>query len=123
MDMCSLLMSLKAIERVCTQKKSNAQCKKKAYNKGKKGNKQPSTEPMVRVSKKMGTKKNCNLCKKHGGAYTMHNTRECRKYEKDGSEKADFRAAKKGRQKSNLAKNSFVQMSEKLEKLEKAIMK
>jgi hypothetical protein len=37
--------------------------------------------------------------------------------------KANFHAAKKGRKKSNPAKNSFAQMSKKLEKLEKAIKK
>ncbi len=52
----------------------------------------------------------------------MQNTNKCHKYEKDGSEKANFRATKKGRnrKKPNPAKNSLVQMSEKLEKLEKA---
>jgi hypothetical protein len=44
-------------------------------------------------------------------------------YEKDGSEKANFCAAKKGKKKPNPAKNSFVQMNEKFEKLEKAIKK
>jgi hypothetical protein len=37
MDMCSLLMSLRAIEQVCTQEKSSAQSGKKASNRGKKG--------------------------------------------------------------------------------------
>jgi hypothetical protein len=82
-DMCSLLMPLEAIERVCTQEKSNTQPGKKASNKGKKGNKQPGTESTIRVPKKAQTKKHCNLCKKHGGAHTTHNTRDCRKYEKD----------------------------------------
>jgi hypothetical protein len=38
-DMRLLLISLQAIERVCTQEKSNAQSNKKAFKKGKKGNK------------------------------------------------------------------------------------
>jgi hypothetical protein len=59
----------------------------------------------------------------HRGAYTTHNTNHCCKYEKDGSEKVNFCTAKKGEKKPNPAKNSFAQMSEKLEKLEKAIMK
>eukprot|EP00804_Cyclotella_cryptica_P023639 CCRYP_011969-RA/>CCRYP_011969-RA protein AED:0.34 eAED:0.34 QI:0/-1/0/1/-1/1/1/0/162 len=29
--------------------------------------------------------KNCELCKKHGGMNTMHNTAECRRYNKDGA--------------------------------------
>jgi hypothetical protein len=36
--------------------------------------------------KKVGwTEKHCVLCKKHGGAHTTHNTRECRRYNKDGT--------------------------------------
>jgi hypothetical protein len=36
--------------------------------------------------KKVGwTEKHCVLCKKHGGAHKMHNTRDCRRYNKDGT--------------------------------------
>jgi hypothetical protein len=51
-DMHLLLMSLKAIERVCMQEKSNAQSGKKASNKGEKANKQPGTDATIRVPKK-----------------------------------------------------------------------
>jgi hypothetical protein len=47
-DMRLLLMSLKAIEHVCTQEKSSTQSSKKASNKGKKENKQPGTETTAR---------------------------------------------------------------------------
>jgi hypothetical protein len=53
----------------------------------------------------------------------MHNTRDYCKYEKDGMKKANFRAAKKGRKKPNPAKQSFMQLSKKLDKLVKAIKK
>jgi hypothetical protein len=122
-NMHLLLMSLKAIERVCMQEKSSAQSGKKASNKGKKGNKRPGTDATIRVPKKACTKKHCDHCKKHGGVHTMHNTRDCCKYEKDKMEKAEFCAAKKGGKKSNPAKQSFAQLSEKLDKLEKAIKK
>ncbi len=56
-----LLMSLEAIECVCTQEKSKAQSGKKASNKGKKGNKQPGTDATIRVPKKVHFEKNCNL--------------------------------------------------------------
>eukprot|EP00804_Cyclotella_cryptica_P001718 CCRYP_009081-RA/>CCRYP_009081-RA protein AED:0.37 eAED:0.89 QI:0/0/0.2/1/1/1/5/139/417 len=37
-------------------------------------------------SKKVGwTEKHCVLCKKHGGAHKSHNTRDCRRYNKDGT--------------------------------------
>jgi hypothetical protein len=63
-----------------------------------------------------GTKKHCDFCKKHEGAYTTHNTCDCRWFEKDGTEKSDFRAAKKGGRKPNPTKQSFA-------KLEKVIKK
>jgi hypothetical protein len=50
--MCLLLLSLKAIERVCTQKRSNASCDEKALHSEKKGTKQPGTDNMARVPKK-----------------------------------------------------------------------
>eukprot|EP00804_Cyclotella_cryptica_P019333 CCRYP_006197-RA/>CCRYP_006197-RA protein AED:0.33 eAED:0.81 QI:0/0/0/1/1/1/2/0/425 len=31
------------------------------------------------------TKKHCMLCKKHGGPHKSHNTRDCRRYNKDGT--------------------------------------
>ena len=38
-------------------------------------------------AKKGWTEKHCSLCKKHGGAHTTHNTKECRRYNKDRSHK------------------------------------
>jgi hypothetical protein len=78
---------------------------------------------MARVPKKAGTEKHCNLCKKHGGAHTRHNTRDCHWFEKDGTKKIDFRTAKKGRKKPNSAKQSFARLSKKMDKLEKVIKK
>jgi len=124
-DIRSLLQSLEAIERVCGQEgnaKSNPSRDKKPSGSEKKGTKRPGTES-PRVPKKVRTEKHCDLCKKHGGAYTTHNTRDCRRFEKDGTEKADFRAAKKGGKKPNPTKQSFAQLSEKLDKLEKVLKK
>jgi len=53
----------------------------------------------------------------------MHNTRDCRRFEKDGTEKADFRAAKKSGNNPNPTKQSFALLSEKLDKLEKVLKK
>jgi hypothetical protein len=36
-----------------------------------------------RVPKKARTKKFCQMCKNHGGAYQTHNTSECHRYDKD----------------------------------------
>jgi hypothetical protein len=123
--MRSLLHSLKAIEGVCSQEgseKSNPSCEEKPSHSKKKGTKRPGTES-PRVSKKVRTEKHCDLGKKHGGTYTTHNTRNCRRYEKDGTEKSDFRAAKKGGKKPNPTKQSFAQLSNKLDKLEKVLKK
>jgi hypothetical protein len=120
-DMRSLLQSLKAIKRICGQersKKSNPSWDEKPLHSKKKGMKRPGTES-PRIPKKVSTKKHCDLCKKHGGAYRTHNACDCRRFEKDGTEKSDFRTAKKGGKKPNPTKQSFTQLSEKLDKLEK----
>jgi hypothetical protein len=124
-DMRLLLQSLEAIERVCGREgsnKSNSSRNEKPSHSEKKGMKQPGTKS-PRVPKKVRNKKHCNLCKKHGGAYTTHNTRNCRCFEKDGTEKSNFRATKKGGKKPNPTKQSFTQLSKKLDKLEKVLKK
>jgi hypothetical protein len=78
---------------------------------------------MARVPKKVCFEKNCDLCKKHGDVYTMHNTRDCRRFKKDRKEKADFCAAKKGGKKGNPVNHNFAQLTEKIEKLEKVLKK
>jgi hypothetical protein len=92
-------------------------------NKGKKGKKWPGTDPTVRVPKKVRFEKHCDLCKKHGGAHTTHTTRECPKYEKDGTEKSSFCAAKKGGKKNYPVNQNFAQLTDKIAKLEKALKK
>jgi hypothetical protein len=90
----------------------NASLDEKALHSEKKGTKQPGTDHSPRVPKKARTKKHCNLGKKHGGAYTTHNTPNCRRFEKDGTEKSNFRVAKKDGKKHNPVKQSFAQLSE-----------
>ncbi len=126
MDMRLLLMSLEAIECICTYKKGtsdNFEKSNKSSNKGKKGKKRPGTHSLVRVPKKVRFEKHCKLCKKHGDAHTMYNTRNCHRFEKDGKEKSSFCAAKKGGQKSNPVHQNFAQLTKKIEKLEKALKK
>ncbi len=129
MDMCLLLRSLEVIERICTYKKGksdNFEKSDKSSNKGEKGKKHPGTDSTGQVHKKVcfeKFEKHCKLCKKHGGAHTMHNTRDCRRYEKDGTEKSSFRAAKKGRKKNYPVNQNFAQLTKKIDKLEKALKK
>jgi hypothetical protein len=123
MDMRLLLISLEAIEQVCTYKKGKSESFEKSSFKSKKGKKRPGTEATIRVPKKVCFEKHCNLCKKHGGTYTMHNTRECRSFEKDGKEKSYFRTAKKGGKKNYPVNHNFAQLTEEIKKLEKALKK
>jgi hypothetical protein len=123
MDICLLLTSLEAIKRACTYEKSKLESSEKSLHKSKKGKKCPGTKAMVRVPKKVCFENHCNLCKKHGGAYTMHNTCDCHRFEKDGKEKSDFRAAKKGGKKGNPVNHNFAQLTKKIETLEKALKK
>jgi hypothetical protein len=126
MDMNLLLTLLEAIKRICTNEKRKLDSykkSKKSFNKGKKGKKHPGTNSTARVPKKVRFEKHCDLCKKHGGAHTTHNTRDFRRFEKDGKEKSSFRAAKKGRYKSNPINQNFDQLTDKIEKLEKALKK
>jgi hypothetical protein len=121
MDIRLLLTLLEAIKRVCTYKKGKMESSEKSPHKSKKGKKRPGTKAMVRVPKKVCFEKHCNLCKKHGGAYTMHITCDCCRFEKDGKEKSD--AAKKGGKKGNPINHNFAQLTKKIEKLKKALKK
>ncbi len=122
MDMCLLLMSLEVIKRVCTHKKAKLESYKKASHKGKKGKKCPGTKSTARVPKKVHFEKDCNMCKKHGGACATHSACDCCKFEKDGKEKSNFCTAKKGGKKASHV-NHFAQLSKKIEKLEKVLKK
>jgi hypothetical protein len=129
MDMRSLLTSLEAIDCICTYEKgklNNFEKFDKSSNKGKKGKKRPGTNSMVRVTKKVcfeKFEKHCELCKKHGGAHTTHKTRDCCRYEKDGTEKSSFRAAKKGGKKNYPVNQNFAQLTKKIDMLEKVLKK
>jgi hypothetical protein len=126
MDMRSLLTLLEAIKHLCTYEKGildSYEKSEKSSNKGKKGKKRPGTNSMARVTKKVCFEKHCNLCKKHGGTHTTHNTRDCCRFEKDGKKKSNFRTAKKGGYKSNPVNQNFAQLTNKIKKLEKALKK
>jgi hypothetical protein len=126
MDMRLLLTLLEAIKCICTYEKGKSDSYKKSEkssNKGKKRKKRPGTNFSARVPKKVCFEKHCNLCKKHGGAHTMHNTRDCCRFKKDGKEKFNFRASKKGGYKGNPINQNFAHLTNKIKKLEKALKK
>jgi hypothetical protein len=122
-DMCLLLTLLEAIKHVGTHEKGKLESSEKSSNKGKKGKKCPGTNSTARVPKKVRFEKHCDLCKKHGGTYTMHNTRDCCRFKKDGKNKSDFCAAKKGGRKGNPVNQNFAQLTKIIKKLEKALRK
>jgi hypothetical protein len=95
MNMHFLQASLEAIERTCMQEKANAQYGKKASQKSKAGTKRPSTGASKQVPKKVSFERSCKLCKKHGGMHTTHVTKDCCRYKKNGTVKANFHAAKR----------------------------
>ena len=66
------------------------------------------------------TDKNCDLCKKYGGASTTHNTGDCKKYDAGGTLKAGFHP-KKGRSDRN--KNFAQAMKDGFAKVTKAFKK
>jgi hypothetical protein len=57
------------------------------------------------------------------GAHTTHNTRDCCRFEKDGKEKFNYCAAKKGRKKGNHVNHNFTQLTKKIKKLKKVLKK
>ncbi len=87
------------------------------------GAKRPSNGATKHPHKKVCFEKSCKLCKKYGGMHTTHATKDCHKYEKDGTAKAYFRASKNAGKKPNPAKQLFAQLSKKLDKLEKTLKK
>jgi hypothetical protein len=124
MDMHSLQASLDAIERVCTPEKAHAQSVEKAFHKNKTGAKRPSTEATKQApTRKVCFERSCELCKKNGGVHTMHATKDCCRYKKDGTVKANFCTVKKAGKKINPVKQSFAQLSKILDKLEKTLKK
>jgi hypothetical protein len=80
MDMRLLLTLLEAVKHICTYEKGKSDSyekSKKSSNKREKGKKCPGTIFLSRVPKKVHFEKCCNLCKKHGGTHTTHNTHDC----------------------------------------------
>ncbi len=53
----------------------------------------------------------------------MHKIRDYHRFKKDGKEKSNFCAAKKGGKKVDPVNHNFAQLTEKIKKLEKALKK
>jgi hypothetical protein len=122
-DMHLLLTLLEAIECICTYEKGKSESSKKSSHKSEKGKKCTGTNSTARIPKKVRFEEHCNLCKKHGGAYTTHNTHDCHMFEKDGKEKSNFCATKKGGRKGNFVNHNFAQLTKKIKNINKALKK
>jgi hypothetical protein len=81
-------------------------------------------KPKHARSENTRVEKNCDLCKKHGGAHTTHNTAECRRYKKDGTPTRGT-VARQGKSSGNdqNSKKSYAQVVARMEKLEKSLKK
>jgi hypothetical protein len=101
----------------------NAKSNGNSEKHGKRKNGNSSTD---KIPKKAHVEKHCNLCQKHGGTSSTHNTSECTKYEKDGTLKAEWgkKAPLKTAGKTKTVRgNAFVQMAKRMAKLEKMLKK
>jgi hypothetical protein len=90
---------------------------------GKRKNGNSSTN---KIPKNACVQKHCNLCQKHGGASSTHNTSKCTKYGKDGTLKAKWgkKAPSKTASKTKtVGGNAFAQIAEQMAKLEKTLKK
>ena len=84
---------LENIEQFQESTKNPGKPNRKTGDNGKSNNKKRLGSPKDgHASKKSRNSKNCDLCKKHGGAHMTHNTGNCKRYNKDGSAKKGSRS-------------------------------
>jgi hypothetical protein len=74
------------------------------------------------TNKKGRSSKHCELCEKHGGAKNTHNTVDCKRYEKDGTQKKTFQS-KKGITDKKSERRSFKTTEDTLKKTMKTEFK
>ncbi len=74
------------------------------------------------TKKKSRSSKHCELCKKHGGAKNTHNTVDCKRYEKDGTQKKAFQP-KKGTPNKTADRKSYKTLERELKETESALKK
>ena len=70
-------------EKAKAVEQGNGTCKRKG-----------ATQGDQTTKKKSRSSKHCDLCEKHGGAKNTHNTVDCKRYEKDGTQKKTFQSKK-----------------------------
>ena len=84
-NLCLTLDTLMTIENMDIQVPKKAE---KTAESGNGNRKRKGTLPDEKAyNKKSRSSKNCELCEKHGGAKNTHNTVDCKRYEKDGTQK------------------------------------
>ncbi len=133
-DTRRLLADLENIEKLSTSSTvpkspsngNNGGNAKPNRNSDKNGKRKNGNSFADKIPKKARVEKHCNLCQKHGGAASTHNTSKCTKYEKDGTLKSEW--GKKGPFKTTpktktVGGNAFAQMAEWMAMLEKTLKK
>ena len=118
-SMHKLLEALKCIEKAFPMDKEKD--KKGRTNQGD-SNKRKIVFFLERIPEKKRTEtKQCVLCKTHWDVHSTHNTRDCCKYEKDGTPKKTFgRNQPHGISSEKRHAQSYAQLLDKLAKLKKA---
>ena len=74
------------------------------------------------TNKKGRSSKHCELCEKHGGAKNTHNTVDCKRYEKDGTQKKAFQS-KKGTPNKTADRKSYKTLQRELKETKSALKK
>ena len=74
------------------------------------------------TNKKGRSSKHCELCEKHGGAKNTHNTVDCKRYEKDGTQKKAFQS-RKGTPGKTTDRKSYKTLSRELKETQSALKK
>jgi hypothetical protein len=86
------------LDTLVTLEKTDPHVPKKAEAKAAEGDgnrkRKGTTQGDQTTKKKSRSSKHCELCKKHGGAKNTHNTVDCKRYEKDGTQKKAFQPRK-----------------------------
>ena len=72
------------------------------------------------TNKKGRSSKHCELCEKHGGAKNTHNTVDCKRYEKDGTQKKAFQP-KKGTPNKTADRKSYKTLKRELKETKSAL--
>ena len=124
-SMRGFLSKMEAIEQVM---ETQAIPRRQRLTNGAGSDKATSSKSTSKKGRKEGSsntekQKHCQLCQEHGGAAHTHNTKDCRKYTRDGKERPDFGKGKpsgkpSSSSKNHVSKKSYKNMKRRAERAE-----